>query len=128
MISSWYTDLQRAASLVDRQISEIRRDTASRTPYPLRYKDKGSAGEEVQRAVYAYLPMSRHAYEEYVYLVVHVITDTFSLGELNQVDVEIRAFLKTPDNACPLFGGGQYLCNRCTIFRRQSRALVSQSQ
>ena len=82
----------------------------------------------MQRAVYAYLSRARHAHEEYVYLVVHVIPDTFSLSELDQVDVEIPAFLKTPDNACPLFGRGQYLCNRCAIFRGQLRVLVSQSR
>ncbi len=82
----------------------------------------------MQRAVYAHLPRARHAHEEYVNLVVHVIPDTFSLGELDQVDVEIPAFLKTPDNACAFFGGGQYLCNRCAIFRGQSRVLVSQSR
>jgi hypothetical protein len=79
----------------------------------------------MQRAVYAHLPKARHAHEEYVNLVVQVLPNPFSLGELDQVDVEIPAFLKTPDNACALFGGGQYLCNRCAIFRRQSRSRFS---
>jgi hypothetical protein len=79
----------------------------------------------VQRAVYADLPRARHHNEEYVYLVVQVLSDPFSLSELDQVDVEISAFLKTPDNACALFGGGQYLCNRCAIFCRQSRSRFS---
>ncbi len=111
---------------MDRQIREIRSGTAGRALSPLRYKDKGSAREAVQRAVYAYLPRARHAHEEYVNLVVPVLPDTFPLAELDQVDVEIPAFLKAPDNACALFGGGQYLCNRCAIFRGQSRVLVSQ--
>jgi hypothetical protein len=127
LISSWHTDLQRAALLVDRQIGEIRRDSASGAPYSLRNKDKSSAVEVVQRAIYKHFPRPRHAYEEYVYLVVHVIPDTFSLGEVNQVDVEVRASLKTPDNACTPFGGAQYLCNPCVIFRRQFRVLVSQT-
>ena len=83
MILSWYTDLQRAASLVDRQISEIRRGAASRALGSLRQKDKGSAGESMQRAVYAYLPRARHAHEEYVNLVVPVLPDTFPLAELD---------------------------------------------
>ncbi len=31
----------------------------------LRYKDKDSAGEAMQRAVYAYLSRARHTHEEY---------------------------------------------------------------
>ena len=79
----------------------------------------------MQRAVYAHLPRARHADEEYVYLVVQVLPDPFSLGELDQVDVEITALLEAPDNACLLLGGGQYLCNRCAIFRGQSRSRFS---
>ena len=81
--------------------------------------DKGSAREVVQPSVDAHLPRARHADEEYVYLVVQVLPDAFSLGELDQVDVEIPALLKAPDNACLLLGGGQYLCNRCTILGGQ---------
>jgi len=60
----------------------------------------------VQAAVYAHLPRPRHAHEEYIYLVVHALPNTFSFGEPDQVDVEIVALLEASDNACPLLGGG----------------------
>jgi hypothetical protein len=102
---------------VDRQIREVRRYTACRTAGTLRYGDKGSAAEAVRPAVDAHLPRARHTNKEYVYLIVHVLADPFSLIELDEVDVEIAALLQAPDNACPLLGGGQYLCNFCAIFR-----------
>jgi len=83
--------------------------------------DQSSAAEAVQPAVDAHLPRARHANKEYVYLVVYVLADPFSLIELNEVDVEIVTLLQAPDNACPLLGGSQYLCNSCAIFRGHPR-------
>ena len=91
---------------MDRQIREVRRDTVGRAPGALRYEDEGSAGEAMQPAVYAHLSRTRHTNEEYVYLVVHVLPDTFPLGEPDQVNVEIAALLEAPHNACTPLGGG----------------------
>ena len=91
---------------MDRQIREVRRDTAGRAPGALRYEDKDPAGKAARPAVYAHLSRTRRTHEEYVYLIVHVLPDTFALGEPNQVNVEITALPETPDNARTLLGGG----------------------
>src|SRR5918998_952269 len=113
---------------MDRQVRKIRRDTASRALGPLRYEDKGSTGQVVQSAVDAYLSRPRHTHEQYVDLVVDVLPDALSLGEPDQVDVEIVAFLDAPDNARPLLGGGQDLCKPCAVLRGQCCVLAFRSR
>ena len=76
---------------------------------PLRYEDEGSGGEAVRPAVYAYLSRARHAHEEYVYLIVHVLADAISLVEPDQVDVEVAALPEVPDDARLVPSGGEYL-------------------
>ena len=79
----------------------------------------------MQPSVDAHLPRAQHADEVYVYLIVDVLSDPFSLGKLDQVDVAFAALLEAPDNACPLLGGVQEICNPCVIFRGQSRSRSS---
>lgn len=60
----------------------------------------------MRHAVYAHLSRTRHTDEGFVYLFVHVLPDTFVLGEPYQVNVEVAALPEVPDNPLTSLGGG----------------------